>query len=81
MNGGDAADVQIVLSYFLDPDGQIEDAPAMAATLRLAERAYKKRAGLHPNDVAAMFRELLEAVDEVDLDARPIEDVPVGDVL
>lgn len=81
MNHADAADVQTVLSYFLDPDGDVEDVAAMDAALRLAESAYKAHGGLPPSDVLDMFRELIEAAGELDDDGRPIEDVPVGDLL
>jgi len=79
MNIGESVDVQRILSYFLDPDGEVEDADAMAAVMRLAERAYKQIGCLQPNDVREMFGELVEASGE--LDERSVEDVPVGDLL
>ena len=78
MNNAEARDVQVVLSYFLDPHSIVGNDQASAAIMRLAELAYKTRGGLEPSLVADWI--VGPTVAEA-LGARPVEDVPVGDVL
>jgi hypothetical protein len=81
MRPADAWDVQHVLTFFLDPTGDVDDIEARGAIMRLAEAAYKRVGGLEPNRVLALFGDMVEAVAGLDRDGRAIEDVPVGEVL
>lgn len=81
MNAGEARDVQVVLSYFLDPHGRFGDRFVMDAVMRLAEAAYKMRGGLTPNEVRILFGDVVELPKQFDWARRQVEDVPTGDVL
>jgi hypothetical protein len=81
MRPADAWDVQHVLTFFLDPAGDVDDIEARGAIMRLAEAAYKRVGGLEPNRVRALADDLIAAVAGLDRDGRAIEDVPVGEVL